>query len=403
MIPPHAILSAAAFVLAFGNTLSFHATPFYAFDHLAGDARLMGTFGAVQAIFYAVTSLLSARIVTRFKHGLNLALIGTTIFAISYGAVPFLTTPWICVLSSSVGLLGMALTWPAIHSWVGAEPNPVERARNMSWINMSWSSGAAISPLFAGPMYDYDFRMPFLGSVVMCAVVLVLVRIMPHENAHFGATSQDVIDARAEHDRAAVIFLWPAWISVFVFNALGGALKYIFPKRIDELVQTQGLRWLFEAEPMAFLTHNPATIFSLLAFAFSLATAMAFYIMGKTRRWKHRFATVFWPQVIAMAGLLVLGTTSSLLLMTLAFAAVGAGLGVCFFNSSYYSLSDPALKHRRSAITEGMVGGGSLLGTFAFGQLAMLGTTIPFFFAPLGIAALVAVQFGALRRARRAG
>lgn len=401
MIRPHAILCAAAFTLAFGNTLAFHATPFYAFDHLAGDARLSGTFGAVQAIFYAVTSLLSARIVTRFARGLDLAVIGTAIFAVSYGAVPFITTPWICVLCSAVGLLGMALTWPAIHSWVGAEPNPVERARHMSWINMSWSSGAAISPLFAGPMYDYYYRLPFLGSAVMCGVVMLLIRSMPHEHAHFTVASQEQLDARADHDRAAAIFLWPAWISIFVFNALGGALKFIFPKRIDELVQSHQLRWLFEGEATMYLTQHPATIFSALAFAFSLATAIAFYIMGKTQGWKHRFATLFWPQALAMIALVVLGTTQSLLLMTVAFAVVGAGLGICFFNGSYCSLSNPALKHRRSAITEGMVGGGSLLGTFAFGQLAMFGTTMPFFFAPLGIAALLTLQAGALRRARR--
>lgn len=401
MIPPHAILCAAAFFLAFGNTLAFHATPFYAFDHLAGDARLAGTFGAVQAVFYTVTSLLSSRIVARFHRGLDLAMIGTAVFAVTYGAVPFLTTPWVCVISSSLGLLGMALTWPAIHSWVGAEPNPVERAKHMSWINMSWSSGAAISPLFSGPLYDYDFRLPFLGSVGMCVLVVLLVRSMPHEHAHFSAPSQEMLDARADHDRAAAIFLWPAWIGIFVFNALGGALKFIYPKRIDELVVAGELRWLFETDAAAILTRNPATIFSVLAFAFSLGTAVAFFVMGKTSGWKHRFGTLLWPQLLAMAALLVLGTTQSLLLMTLAFAAVGAGLGICFFNGSYCSLSDPTQKHRRAAVTEGMVGGGSLLGTFAFGQLAVLGTAVPFFFSPVGIAILLGVQAMALRRARR--
>lgn len=401
MIPPHAIICAAAFVLAFGNTLSYHATPFYAFDHLGGGAAMSGNFGAVQSIAYTIITLIAAGLVTRVKHGLNLALIGTAIFAATYGIVPFINSPWACIFASAIGLGGMGLTWPAIHSWIGAEPDPAERSRHMSWLNMSWSSGAAVSPLFAGPLYDFDFRYPFIGSIFLCGVVIALLRMMPHENAHFGAAPQAFLDARADHDRAALPFLWPGWLSVFVFNMLSCAIRLIYPKRIDELVQSQSLRWFSEGTAAEFLTHNPATIFSILAFALNFGTAAAFYTMGRTSAWKHRFATLFWPQAASGIALVVLGSTHSLILMTLASAVVGAGLGVCFFSSSYCCMSDPALKHRRASINEGMVGSGSLLGAFGFGQLAIFGTAVPFLGAPLVIGGLIAAQYAALRHARR--
>lgn len=401
MLPPHAIICLAAFLLAFSNTLSFHATPFYAFDHLGGGAAMSGHFGAVQSIVYTITTLISSQLVTRVKHGLNLALIGVTLFGLTYGPVPFISSPWPCILSSAAGLAGMGLTWPALHSWVGAEPDPVQRARHMSWLNMSWSSGAAVSPLFAGPLYDLDYRYPFIGSMILSAAVVTLIRMMPHESAHFEEASTELLEARAGHDRAALAFMWPAWLTVFVFNMLGAALRLIYPKHIEELVASQSLRFFFEAEPAAILTRNPATIFSVLAFAVSFGTATAFFFMGRTRAWKHRFATMLWPQAAAMAALVVLATSHSLAAMTVAFAVIGAGLGVCFFSCSYYGMAEPALKHRRAAITEGLVGAGSLAGSFGFGQMAVLGTTVPFLWAPVVIVGLIGLQAAALARGRR--
>lgn len=401
MIPPHTIICAAAFCLAFGDTLAFHATPFYAFDHLGGGAAMSGNFGAVQAIVYTVITLSAAGLVTRVKHGLNLAIIGTAIFAFTYGAVPFISMPWPCIFASAIGLGGMAITWPAIHSWVGTEPDPVVRARHMSWLNMSWSSGAAISPLFAGPLYDVDYRYPFVGSIVFCGVVIALLRMMPHEGAHFPVLAEEVVVARAKHDKDALPFLWPGWLSVFVFNMLNSALRLVYPKHIDNLVATNSLRWFSAEDPAFFLTHSPATIFSILAFAISIGTAAAFLVMGRTSAWKHRFATLVWPQVAAAVALLVLATTRSLVLMAIAFAVIGAGLGVCFFSSSYCCMADPKKKHRRASINEGMVGAGSLLGSFGFGQLAVFGVVVPFLGAPLVIGGLVAAQYTALRHARR--
>ena len=92
----------------------------------------------------------------------------------------------------------------------------------------------------------------------------------------------------------------------------------------------------------------------------------------------------------------------SLAAMAAACGVIGAGLGVCFFSCSYYCLADPALKHRRSAINECMVGTGALMGNLAFGQAAAaFGAPAPFLFAPLGIAGLAATEFVVLRWSRR--
>lgn len=402
MIPPHTRVCITAFILAFGTTLAYHATPFYAFDHLGGDTRMSGNFGAVQSVVYVLTSLLSVRVIARTARGFDLALLGTAFFAITYGAVPFISTPWLCIIASALGLGGMALTWPAFHSWIGGEPDPAQRARHMSWLNIGWSGGAAVSPLFAGPLYDLDYRYPFIGAIVFCVVVVLVLRTVPHEHAHFGEASQEQLDARADHDRTALTFLWPAWLSVFVVHALGAALRNVYPKRVDELVKEGALRWFTETDASAFLSHNPATIFGLLAFAFNFGTAAAFFGMGRTQGWKLRFATMLWPQLAAMAAVYLLATTHSIIAMSLGAAAIGAALGMCFFACSYYCLADPAMKHRRSALNEGMVGAGALVGSFAFGQAAaLLGTTVPFAFAPVGIAAMVLFQYTTLMGARR--
>lgn len=232
---------------------------------------MSGNFGVVQSVVYVVTSLLSVRFLGHAARGFGFALVGTTLFSIFYGAVPFIHTPWLCIVSSAVGLGGMALTWPCFHAWIGGEPDPAQRARHMSWLNMGWSSGAAVSPLFAGPLYDLDYRYPFCASAVLVMVVFLILRTIPHEHAHFGEATQATLDARADDDRAAERFLWPAWIAVFVVHALNASLRMIYPKQLDDLVKTGTLRWLSEDRATAFLSHNPATIFGLLAFSLNWA------------------------------------------------------------------------------------------------------------------------------------
>ena len=398
MFKPHLRICAAAFLIDFAVMGGMMALPFYIYNQIGGTETMSGYIGGVQSICYAIACLVSAPFVSRAKNGLTWAVLGMAGFAVFSCFVPMFKDAFVCGAAATIASVALALVWPALHSWVGAEPDPERRADRMSWFNISWSSGFAVSPLIAGPLYDYDYRLPFLVLFVTCLFVIFLVMSLPHEHAHYAAASPELIEARAGHDRAGEEHLYAAWCATLVGAAVGGVTRTVYPKRVEELVTAGQLRILFEAQPAHFLTTGPATKYSWLAFALAITAAASFLVMGRTRRWQHRFQLLFWLQVAAAVAFWVLGNTRSLVVMMLCFVVVGGASGVCFFASLYYSMVNPARKHRRAAVNEGVVGIGGCVGSIGFGYLAgRYGFAVPFHYTPLFIAAALLVQVFLLR------
>ena len=379
------------------------ALPFFLLNHVpGGNAAMCGTIMALQAAVYTLTCIFGSGIVSKAKHGLNWAILGVGLFIAGFAVMPLYANAYYCGAVSVVAFLGLALTWPALHSWVGAEPEPNSRKRHMVWFNLSWSSGFALSPLFAGPLYDYDYRVPFAMLFGLGGLSLLLLLTMPREKDHFGTASAELLESRADHDRSSEMYLYCAWCATIVANALVAVPRAVYPERIQWLVEHGELRLLFEDVPAAFLTTDPATKFSWPASAMAMATAVSFLVLAGTNRWRHRFDWLVIMQVLSAAAFFVLGQTRSLVLITLCFIVVGANHGLAFFSSAYYSLSDPAHKHRRSSINEGAVGFGGFVGSLAFGYLVgRFGYTLPFSLTPLFVAVMVVVELMLLRYGMR--
>lgn len=363
---------------------------------------MSGAFGAAHSAAYALFCVASAGMVSHAKNGLNWAFLGVSVYTIGIGLMPFFNTPIPCLVMSSVAHGGLALAWPALHSWVGSHPDPAQRTRHMAWFNLSWSFGFAISPLFAGPLFDADYRWPFLTLVLLCLVCLALIKSLPHEKSYFGTASEEQLAARADHDRASEAYLYCAWFATFIANMLIGVTRSVYPKRVEELVSAGALRLLFETDSIPFLAYGPATKFSFIAGAMSFASAAAFVVLGRTHGWRHRFQMLFWGQVLSAGAFWTLGGTRSLIIMGLCFIVVGANLGVAFFSSAYYSLANPAHKHRRLTINEGAVGVGGFVGSSTFGYLAgRYGIAMPFHYTPLLIIIGLILQWGLLQYGKR--
>ncbi len=406
MFRPYVRICLAAFVTDFAVMVGMTATPFFVYNQLGGGATMSGVIGALQAIAYALTCLVSAGFVSRAKNGLSWALGGLALYTVLYCLMPFFRSPIVCGAVAMLACTALAMVWPALHSWVGAEPDTEVRSRNMGWFNISWSFGFAVGPLIAGPFYDLDYRLPFVLLFIMGCVAFALVRSMPHERTHFADATEEMLLARADHDRLSEVYLLCGWCAVLVANALAGVTRSIYPKRVDDLVASGELRLLFESVPAEFLAGAPATKYSWLAFMLALATAVTFLVMGRTTGWRHRFQILLWIQVASAGAFWVLARTQSLIVMMGCFAVVGIYLGVAFFSSVYYSLGNPRLKHRRAAINEAAVGTGGFSGSLIVGYLAgQYGLAIPFAYTPVFVGMAIVLQivlihYGKQRMAR---
>lgn len=391
------------FLFDFAIMVGVTAMPFYVYDVLGGDATMSGLIGGIQMGAYSITCMVASRFVAHARNGLWFALFGVAVFAVTNGPAPWMPTPYMFGAALALAFMGVSMVWPALHSWIGAEPDPARRTRYVGRFNVSWSLGFAVSPLVAGPLYDLDYRFPFIVLIVLSVACFLLIRSLPHEHDHFGVATAETRAEHAEHDQASEEYLYAAWAATFVANVLVGVTRTVYPKRVKDLLESGSLNFLDGWALPDFMAAAPATTFAWIASVLSIMTALAFLTLGRTSWWRHRFHGLFIAQAGCAVAFWSLGRTTSLLVMAACFAVVGATLGLAFFSSVYYSLADPALKHSRATINEGAVGFGGFAGSAVFGYLigASQDIALPFQYTPLFIMAALSLQWGLLLYGRR--
>ncbi len=400
LFPAHRRMYAAAFLLDFSVMIGLTAMPFFIFDRLGGGEALSGAVGAVQMALYSAGCLVSAVFVSGTRNVLRPALAGVGTFGCLFVLVPVSNSALPCLAAASTPFLGLALAWPAMQAWLGREPDPEIRARRLAAFNTATAFGFTLSPLFAGPLYDMDHRIPFAALFMLCAAAAGLLLSLPSDaETRKGPTGQKPESTAAtDQFRPSPGLLYASWAATFTTNGLFAALRSVYPMRVKTLSDDAALTLWGGFRPDALDAAGPATVFSWLAFLLSLSTVACFFIMGRTTSWQGRFRPVLIGQAAAAASFLLLGRARSLAEMLLCFAVVGAAFGMCFFSSLYYSLCEASAGHRRAAINEGVLGAGGFAGGMAAGQAAgAVGITAAFQWAPLLIGAAAIIQLLLLR------
>ena len=381
----------------------FATTPFFVFNQVGGDEAMAGVVGAIQMAAYAVSCLLSARFVSRARNGLHWALFGVSLFILLNCMMPLSPRFVWCGALSFFSFAALGLVWPALHSWIGAEPVVTRRARRMTWFNIAAGLGFALSPLIGGPLYDRDYRLPFLALAFIGVTIMLVIKSLPRETDHFRRAGGDQAgDQELGRPFAAnKTTLLVAWCALFMANVLVGATRSVYPKRITDLVGSGQLSVFLERTPTAWTSHGPATTFSWLASTLWITSALCFLVMGRTHRWHNQTGFLLWLQVLAGGAAWTLGYAHDLGVMIVCFAILGGNFGAAFFVAMFHSLANHSDKHGRAAITEGVLGAGCFAGSIGFGYAArQFGVAAPFLFAPGFIGAALALQLLLLRRRR---
>ena len=370
------------------------AVPFFVIERLGGGARMSGVLMALHSVAYAVVSLASSGFVERARNGLVWAIVGIADVGVLFSVACLARNPYLYATVSTLGFAGLALTWPALWSWLGAEPDVQLRARRISHYNLAWSAGLAVGPLCSGALYVIDYRLPFLLVFGLAMLALALVLSLPHEKTHYQPADAGQHEANAANVRLSEAHLYCGWVACVLGIALLGAARSVFPMRVDALVKAGQL--------LHYPGHSAVVAFSLLSFGLNLARVLVFIVMGITHRWRHNFGFLVAFQVAAAGAFWLLGTTTSFVPMLVCFAVVGVNAGVVFFASVFYSLADPVRKHQRAAINEGTIGVGNFAGMMGFGLVAgAYGVALPFRWMPLVIVAGLGAQLLLLRSSGR--
>jgi len=390
----------SAFFLDFAVSCGFTAIPFFVFHELGGGARMSGTIGAVQSLFYGMTCLLTAGVVMRTRGGLRWAVAGSLGYGIALPLATLFREPVAFTVMTVIACMLMALYWPAMQAWVGSEPNPAVRAKRIGVFNIWWSAGLAGAPLIAGPLYEVDYHWPFVLVFFTSIVAMALTMTLPRADAHHASIEGNV--DQAKHYAASEAHLWCGWCANFMGWAMVGVMRSVFPKRVDELVNSGELVVGFGTFAWERLDWGAATQYSWLMTFMYVVRAASSFGLGSWQGWHHRFSVLVWSQIVAAVAFCVLGVTKSLSVMVLCAIAVGVSGAVTFFASLFYSVANSEKRHRRAAIHEATVGLGSFSGAMLFGELAgRFGTTWPFLYTPIFISAGIALQYFLLKAGSR--
>lgn len=387
----------AGFALDFALMAAYTALPFYAYNQLGGDERMSGTIAAALSFSYMTACLLIGLGIVRLGGPpLRIASLGTLVFAIALPIASFAFSPVVFTLFGMLAFGAVALSWPAMHAWLGGERDLKRRSRIMSNFNIAWSLGMALGSLLAGPMYVAHFRLPFLVAAGFGGIAALILFFQPREETFFHGDFE--VDTTHDVPRGAE-HLYAAWIAVFLGFFVLGAARAVYPKHLNDLTDIQAVALLPNGGPISY---TAPTLFSFLAFAITFSSAVVYFVMGRTTWWHGRYAHVVAIQCCVAVGCYVVAYTHSVVVMFICYTLFGTGTYIAFFMSAFYCMSDPQRKKQRAAINESLVGGGGLIGAVSCGWLASI-STIPLVFAwmPVAVLTLIAIQLVVVRLRRK--
>lgn len=405
MIGSHRRHYLTAFLLDFAAAGGLTAVPLFVITQLGGGARMSGVIGGTQAVAYALVSLLiSAPFATHARSGRGWVMVGIPAFAVLFCLSPLIRNAYLYGAVSAVGVGCLALVWPAIWASIGAHSSPKVRARRIGYYNVSWSAGAVLGPLLVAPLYDVDYRLPFVCVFAVACSALLVEWMADRGDLPATAPSGPRSEMDVRSDRASDVYLYSAWCASFLVWLYVGAAQSVYVKHLEELIGAARLSVFLESSAGHVPALGFAALFACLTFTMSLSRAAVFLFMGRFHFWQHRFSVSVALQVAAAGTFWVLSVTHSLAILTLCFAILGAASGGCFAASVNYSLANPLYRRRRAALNEATVGAGVFIGAMGFGLLAgRFGIIVPFRYAPLAVVPAVLCQYLLLRYgARRA-
>ena len=280
-----------------------------------------------------------------------------------------------------VGAAG-GLFWPALEGAIGDAWGHGPLGRGLLLFNFGWTTGMAVGAAAGGRLADRALSLPFLVALAVGLVTLPLiavwrpVQVRHAEEEHAGGAVE--VPKHAEH------FLVLARIANFCCFFAIASMRALFPAL---------------GKSLAF---DGRTIGLLIA-ATPLAQSVSFLLLSRSHRWQYRLLPLAAAQAAVILALIGMLVTQSDTHFALLFGIVGAGCGVTYTASLFYSLNRPADRGKMGALHEAILGGGSMAGPLMGGALAQAaGLRSPYLLA--AIVMLLGLAYQVVRhRSRRMG
>lgn len=399
-----------SFLLQTSHSVAMTLIPFFTFQHLGGKERAAALVYGLQTLSLGATCFLSAPLLSKVRNGLICCLVGAAGFGIFYCSAMFATRVGVFCFLACVAMAFFAIAWPAMQSWLGAQPDGKLRTKSFSYFNLSLGLGLTLGPLVAGVFYGINFRFAFLAVLALSWLAAVLLFALPHERKYFREFGRPDEPDRREEDRASAhirneVFIYCGWLTNMLGWGLTGAVRTVYAGQVNHLVQKGQLVLFSQSIPIHVFTSQQgvgaATLYTWMQAVLSLGYFAAILVMGRTVRWQHRFWLTAAFECILGIAIWVLAGSQSLIVILICHATLGAFTGFGYMGSQCYSAANPQFKHRRIAINEGLAQAGSFSFPQIFAQLGtMHGLAWPFSYTPVLLAGFGGLQLLSIKAAK---
>ncbi|MCY3773918.1 MAG: MFS transporter [Gemmatimonadetes bacterium] len=362
----------AAFVMDFCTGLVSFAVPLRALD-LGASVVELGFIGTAGSLSFTLACTFTGKLADRFDRRRLLA-IASGLTALVFGMLFFAVNYWMLLAGTALGWGLLALFWPSVQAMLAEGRNRAQMVRTLGTFNMFWTLGFMLGPAAGGYLYLVGPQVPFatgtLGMVLL-TLAIVILRFRP-----VTATEADPAEEAQGHAREDTTrFRWIAWTANFTAFFMIGMLNNQFPKLAVELLI------------------RPDTLGILLAIPRLLQMAI-FLIARYTTWWQFRLRPLIIPQIAAVAGMVVVATQDSTVVLAFAFGTVGLLVGAAFSASQFYSFFQEERKGEKGARNEMIVGMGMVSGPLVGGLLAQLiGLRMPYVLCCMVLIAGMLVEY----------
>lgn len=318
-VPPAAVAPtgnrqvALAFLRSAQGSMTLTALPWVVMG-AGGKSSDIGLAGTVVTITYLAACLVAPRVGrTVGRQRLIVAACSITLLILAAMA----SSRSVLALFLLVGLFGITagLFWPTVVGWLSAGQQGDPLNRRLGRFNASWSAGAIIGTLAAGPLLSRTW-LPFVVAIAIECVTIALAATAPRP-------PQDTVETAHPETRGPVAPNTMMRVAALAFAAawLGmGVLRYPLVSAIKEL--SLGPR-----------TH------SVIAAALSLTLSIAFYVLARSNRWQHNSAVILSAGLVASIALGAIALCGSGWSMGILVIVASAGMAVCSQADLYWRAS----------------------------------------------------------------
>lgn len=284
----------------------------YAFSERQNLLLALG-MGAAYALVAYRASALYALFDAPPRRVLGLSLLGWGVAALLPVLLPGVEWPlWVGALAGSAV---SGLVWPVVESYLAARRHGEELRRSLGWFNVCWTLATAL-PLLVMPLLT---KLHLLAPLVLCAAtnllaLLALVLLPPAPPPSEPEAAKSAVGAEyPELLRASGLILPLSYL-------MSSTLAPVLPHRLTEL--------------------GPSVVpASVLAATWMIARFATLFAMARFSFWHGRWGALLAAGASLSGGVVVVLLSSSTAGVVAGLALFGAGMGLTYCATLYYSLT----------------------------------------------------------------